>query len=308
MKILALDIGGSKLMAAPVDIHTDRLEIGRIAHRSVEPDCSKEQLLDLIDQAVEELGPIDFQRIGTTIPGLADPQRGIWVYAPFSGICDFPIAKILSEKYDGRPVLIDNDVNACALAEKKFGACKKLNDFLWITVSNGVGGGLVLEGKIYPGHFGGAAEIGHFVVVEGSEAMQCSCGNFGCLEAEAAGPGITKRYHRLLEQNGLKPQKTTAKKIADLARSGDESAFFVMQTTASLLGKAASYAVNLMNLEAIVFGGGVMESFDLFQPELEATFQKHLFRSANSSVRILKTGLGYQAALAGAATLTLDFD
>lgn len=306
MKALALDIGGSKLMVAAVDVDENRLEFGPVAHRPLAPDCNKEQLLEMIDRAVEELGPIEFERIGITIPGLADPESGLWVYACFSGIRDFPVAQIVSRRYGGRSVFIENDVNACALAEKSFGKCRDVDDFLWITVSNGIGGGLILDGKVYSGHFGGAAEIGHFGVVD-SEAFQCACGNFGCLEAEAAGPGIARRYARSLQERGIDdPSKfLSAREIADLAKTGDATALVVIETTGILLGKAASYAVNLMNLEAVIFGGGVMESFDLIYPFMEQSFRSRLFRNANPSVRLEKTGLGYNAALAGAAALTL---
>lgn len=305
MKTLALDIGGSKLLAAVVDVHDDKFEIGRIESRMLAPDCTKEKLIGIIDDAVRNLGPASFENIGATIPGLADPKNGIWVYACFSGIRDFPIASILSERFGNKPVSIDNDVNACALAEKKFGACRNIDDFLWMTVSNGIGGGLVLDGAPYPGHFGAAAEIGHFSVVE-SNVFQCGCGNFGCLEAEAAGPGIARRYERLIRESGKQEpvgSKLSAKEIADLARQGDFVACSVMETTGDLIGKAASYAVNLLNLEAVVFGGGVMESFELFYPAMEKSFYRRLFHSANPSVKLLKTELGYHAGLAGAASL-----
>lgn len=317
MNILALDIGGSKLIAALLFADDSRFEIYSAAYRNLAVDCRREQLLALIDDAVAELGNISFERIGVTIPGLADSRNGIWVYACFSGIRDFPIAQILSERYGGKPVAIENDVNACALAEKRFGKCRELNDFLWITVSNGIGGGLVLGGEVYLGHFGAAAEIGHFGVVDSIDGcqppIQCGCGHFGCLEAEAAGPGIAKRYAwQLQEQQKLNPSMPTpilppytAQKVAESARNGDAIAVSVMETTGTLLGKAASYAVNLLNLEAVIFGGGVMQSFDLLLPSLEKSFRSRLFESANPSVKIEQTGLGYHAGLAGAAALTL---
>lgn len=318
MNILALDIGGSKFMVAQAIVIGTKIEFSHVVHRKLNTNCDQKTLVSLLEQAVEELGEFDYDRVGITIPGLADPKTGIWVYACFSGIRDFPIVDILSPKFRDRPIAIENDVNACALAEKKFGRCRSMNDFLWITVSNGVGGGLVLDGKIYPGHFGGAAEIGHFGIVDAVSGCQppirCGCGNFGCVEAEAAGPGIVKRYAWQLEKlqsespefkSPIKPPDT-AKKIAELARYGDKAALSVFDTTGEILGKAASYAVNLMNLEAVIFGGGVSESFDLLLPSLEKSFRQRLFRNANPSVRLEKTELGYNAALAGAAAIALE--
>jgi len=320
VKVLALDIGGSKLIAALVEVSDNAFDIGRTAVRILRSDCSREQLLALIDESVDELdsselGSRGFERIGATIPGLADRATGNWVYACFSGIRDFPIASALSDRY-GKPVAIDNDVNACAWAEKVYGKCRQIDNYLWVTVSNGIGGGLVLDGKLFMGHGGGAGEIGHFGIAD-QDAFLCGCGNGGCLEAEAAGPGIARRYVLRNSQcvksqcNGdtaQDGQNFTARDVADLARAGDKLALSVMETTGEMLGKAVSYAANLLNLETIVFGGGVMESFDLLYPFMERAFRSRLFRSANPSVRLVKTGLGYHAALAGAAMLAVQND
>lgn len=298
MKILALDIGGSKLMSALVSISQDRVEIERTARRSLAEHGTTGELLDLIDDTVKELDCSDFDRIGAAIPGLTDPESGTWIYAPFSGIRDFPIGRILSSRYGGVPVAVDNDVNACALAEKMYGKCRDVDHFLWMTVSNGIGGGLILDGIPYRGHFGNAAEIGHFGI---ADAFPCGCGNVGCLEAEAAGPGIVRRYRKLKGDD----VPVSARDVVEKARAGDMIAREVVETTGSLIGKALSYVVNLLNLQMIVLGGGVMESFEEFYPSMQKTFQAHLFRGANPSVRIEKSALGYNAALVGAASLTL---
>jgi len=305
MDILALDIGGSKLMAAPASISRDRIDIGCVSHRSLGERYNTEHLMSLIDDSISELGSFRFERIGVTIPGLADPKTGMWLYASYSGIRDFPIADVLSSRYGNRPVSIDNDVNACALAEKMYGICRDVDNYLWMTVSNGIGGGLVLNGTPYQGYFGNAAEVGHFCVVE-QDAFQCGCGNFGCLEAEAAGPGIVRRYRRLLKLHGQEDDSATARDVAENAKAGDRIAQEVVDTTGTLIGKALSYVTNLLNLQMIVLGGGVMQSFDQFFPSMERSFRANLFRDANPSVRIEKSALGYNAALIGAASLTLQ--
>ena len=316
MKILAIDIGGSQFRTAVATVSDFTVSDSTVffapaAGRSLASDCTTEQLFTMLEESIALSAPTgDYERIGITIPGLADPIAGVWVYACFSGIRDVPIAKILSEKY-GKPVFIDNDVNACALAERQFGICKEIQDFLWITVSNGIGGGLILGGKVYSGHFGNAGEIGHFNVGENDAhsggTFRCGCGNTGCLEAEAAGPGIARRYAALLKRES---PVATAREIADRARGGDETAKKVFEITGRLIGKAASYAVNLLNLEKVVIGGGVSNSFDLLFPSMEATFREKVFRDANPKIRsgqtlFEKTGLGLDAGLAGAVALAL---
>ena len=304
MHILAIDIGGSQFRTAVATVSDAGLQFASAPQRALAPDCTTEKLFAMLDESIAESAPDgNYERIGITIPGLADPVGGIWVYACFSGIRDVPIASILSEKY-GKPVFIDNDVNACALAEQRFGICKETKDFLWITVSNGIGGGLVLGGKVYAGHFGNAGEVGHFCVVE-ENGFRCGCGNDGCLEAEAAGPGIARRYAALL--NNESPN-LSAKQIAELARGGDETAKSVFDTTGRLIGKAASYVVNLLNLEKVVIGGGVSNSFDLLLPSMEASFREKLFRDANPRAVFEKTALGTNAGLAGAVAVALSSD
>ena len=303
MKILAIDIGGSQFRTAIATVSNTEVQLTPASQRLLSPDCTADKLFALLDESIAESASVSgYEQIGVTIPGLADSINGLWVYACFSGIRNVPIAKILSEKYGRKPVFIENDVNACALAERKFGVCKETNDFLWITVSNGIGGGLILDGKIYGGYFGNAGEIGHFNVVE--DGFCCGCGNYGCLEAEAAGPSIARRYAALLKKN-LKNESPSlsAKDIAELARSGDETAMSVFETTGRLIGTAASYAVNLLNLQKVVIGGGVSNSFDLFFPSMESAFRKKIFRDANPQIIIEKTALGLEAGLAGAAAL-----
>ncbi len=310
-KFLALDIGGSKIMSAVATVSEidgrKTCTLDRIVKKNLPPDTDADLLFREIRSILPEPGEIAAcEAVGVNVPGLTDPEKGMWIYAPFSGIRDVPITRLLSEMIGGKPVAIDNDVNACALAEKLFGICAEVDDFLWITVSNGIGGGLVLRGDVYRGSSGNAGEIGHFVVVDGG--AECGCGNRGCLEAEAAGPGIARRFRDLVEKRyGIESEESRrfgafkAVEIAELARSGDRVAEETFRTTAQLIGRAASYAVNLLNLPRIVLGGGVSGAFDLLHPEMTQTLARLTFHAANPSVRIEKTALGYEAALVGAA-------
>ena len=309
--VLAIDIGGSKLMTAACQTvqntqfqYTEFHALSK-SHCVLPPTTNADDLLGLIDACVSDtldaagLSICEMCAIGVNIPGLAEPQTGTWVYACFSGIRNFPIAGILAEKYQ-KPVFIENDVNACALAEKYFGACREVDDFLWVTVSNGVGGGLVLSGDVFSGSSGNAGEIGHFCVEENEAlANPCGCGNLGCLEAQAAGPGIAKRYKKRTGNDA------GAEQIAALARQGNTDALAVYEKTGYYLGKAIAAAVNLVNPGKVVLGGGVSQSFDLFYPELHKTLQRQMFRDANQKLVIEQTQLGTDAALAGAAAIAL---
>ena len=311
LPLLAIDIGGSKMVAAIYIIDSETqsgdilLELLHKSHRPLVPSTTTDDLMKWIDLVVDEvfdaanLEKSAIEAIGVTIPGLAEPVSGIWVYACFSGIRNFPIARIIAEKY-GKPVFIENDVNACALAEKYFGGCRETENFLWVTVSNGVGGGLVLRGDVFSGSFGNAGEIGHFCVEEDErEAIRCGCGNLGCLEAQAAGPGIAKRYKKMTGKDA------TAETIAGYAKQGDADALTIYAKTGNYLGKALAASINLINPGKVILGGGVSQSFELFAPAIRETVQRQIFRDANQNVIIEPTQLGTDAAIAGAVALAM---
>lgn len=348
-KILSLDIGGSKILSAVAVTSANggrcKAELFGVSKRPLNRDSGKigvwHAILSSIGETLAKTGFSwdEIDSIGATIPGVADPKRGYWIYAPFSGISDFPLASDLRAQY-GKPVFADNDVNACAWGEKMFGVCQGVDNFLWITISNGIGGGLVLNGRVYPGKFSGAAEIGHLNVVE--NGAPCGCGNRGCLEAMAAGPAIARRYRerveciargdcglaateleawsgylrkkygnvivesRLFDKEAEAASLATAEAIAKEARNGNPVAMTIFQETGMYVGRAASWAANVINPEKIVVGGGVAGAFDLLYPSLWKHFQDCLFKATNKTLTIEKTGLGYEAGLVGAASLAFE--
>ncbi|MCL2775651.1 MAG: ROK family protein [Oscillospiraceae bacterium] len=298
-KVLAADIGGSKLMMGCVDINGKILDKTKI---NLEGSITRQKLMDAAFECSKQLDLKEVCAVGVNIPGLADVKKGLWVHAPYSGISDFPVADEFSKMF-GLPVVIENDVNACALAEKRFGLCKNINDYIWVTISNGIGGSVVLNRQLHSGYAGNAGEIGHFIVEENG-GFVCGCGNTGCLEAQAAGPAIAKLYG--LYAGKQIPSDMRSKQVGDLARAGDSRALAAFEKAGYYIGKALSYAVNFVNPEAVVLGGGVVMDEDLLMPPLERNFRRFLFEKANKDVKIMKTALGYDAALLGAATLALN--
>lgn len=299
--VLAIDIGGSKVMAGIVD-SSGRIKIceREILGGDYELDEVIECILNITTRLKKREEYSDVARVGVTVPGLADPKQGLWVYSPFSGIRGAPIQSILSSALQ-LPVAIENDVNACAYAERRHGVCRDVENFLWVTVSNGVGGGLVLGGEIYRGAFLNSGEIGHVNVVEGGRL--CGCGNRGCLEAYASGASIAKRYSELNHSREKEIPGIDAKVVGERARNGDEVALRVYEETGYYLGKAISYAVNLINPEKVILGGGVSADLDLFLPRLEETLRDFVFGEANSGLRVEQTAFLHNAGLIGAAAI-----
>lgn len=291
--ILAIDIGGSKLLLGAV---TPNGQVVRTHHIDLPPNHNAEFLLAEIRKGIASLGSFPYTACGAAIPGLCDRARKMWRYAPFTGIENLPMKKLLSQM-TGLPVSIDNDVNCSALAERMFGLCKDKRDFLWITISNGVGGGLFLGGKLWRGPFGVAGEVGHMKT--GADTV-CVCGGRGCLESVASGASIAAIYRR---KTGL---SLSARQIAARAQDGEQAAQSVFCEAGEALGLIISHAVHLLGIDTVVVGGGVSASFELFAPSAQRVLEEAVFHAAIPKVHLLRSPLGDSASLLGCAALALS--
>ncbi|MGE5673230.1 MAG: ROK family protein [Mycobacterium leprae] len=295
----SVDFGGTKLMVGLVNQRGEVLARDTVpTPRDGGPAVVAETAAGLLRGLAQRQGVALDQLVGVgaTVPGLADSRAGILRYAPAHGWRDVPFAQMLVDRLQ-LPVRIANDVNACALAEQRFGAGRGVANLLWLTISTGIGGGLVLNGQMYEGSGGVAGEVGHLVVEEGGP--QCGCGHHGCLEAVAAGPAIARRARDL----GLSVDD--AREVAVAARNGDPVAVQVMIDTATYLGRAIAFCWNLLDPDMVVLGGGVAQSLELMLPVILTVMQERTILLPERPPRIAKTELGYEAALIGAAALVL---
>ena len=292
--IFCVDIGGSKLICGALSNGGEILDTFRAEYPK---NYTIDTIIDLIREGYQKLKNYDFYACGVAVPGLCDYKSGKWLYSPFSGLGDIPIVEIISNMTN-LPTYADNDVNISAAAEKYFGVCRDITDFLWITVSNGIGGGLYLDDRLYRGQGLSAGEIGHFIVKE--NGRKCGCGNTGCLEAHASGASIAAIYR---EKTG---KDISAKEIADLAGGGQETALEVWRLAGHYIGKAAAAAINLLNVDTVVLGGGAAEAFNLLEPAATDSLERYVFKKANPNVKILHSKPGKYAALMGCAALVLE--
>lgn len=308
MLVGALDIGGTKTMVGIAD------EAGRIvAQRRFPTETGNlaahlRRCAEALSACATEAGPV--RRLGVTMPGMVDFQRGVLLNAAFAGWRDADVRAMLEKETGIGYIRVDNDVNACALAEMRLGHGRRLTDFIWMTVSTGVGGAVVADGRLVRGAWQCAGELGH-IKVEYERPEPCPCGGVGCLEAHGSGSAIARMtraaaaadaaFAARLAQAG---QPADAVGCAALARQGDDTALAVYRRAARYLGRGIAAAVNVLNPQAAILGGGVTGSFDLLLPELTETVNRDVIENLRG-VEILKTALGYEAALLGAATLAL---
>jgi glucokinase len=299
---LAVDMGGSKFMTGLVSASGEVLCLEQRQWSELSPEGVVRDVKTAVHTLLAAYPQYRPTVMGVTIPGLADPERGLWVEASFSGIRNLPFKQIMEDEF-GLPVSLDNDGRACAEAEWRFGCCRGVDDFIWITVSNGIGGCVFANGSPYFGGGGNAGEIGHIVVEEGLNARPCKCGLSGCAEMHASGPGLARNYISLGGELLINDEAPNAKNISVLAKGGDKTALAVYELEGLYLGRVIGAVVNLLNPRKVVLGGGVSLGFDLFWPALERTLKTRVYRNANRDLTVEPTALGYNAALLGAAAL-----
>lgn len=290
----AIDVGGTKIALGLVDFQ------GKVVARSEAPSVTLAKYEVALAYLPTELGRMaqeigaKLDGIGIGLTGRVDPRSGCLTeneFLPDWGRQD--LAGDLTQAL-GVSVAIENDADAAALGEARWGAGRGHRVFLYITVSTGIGGGLVIAGHLYRGAGGWHPEIGHPVI--SAESTTCYCGASGCWEQMACGPAMAARYHA---RGG--PQVTAAE-ICERSRQGEPLAQQTIAINGYWLGVGLSNLINLFAPDCIALGGGMMRSWDLFEPHARAVIEKHCgFLVPHSMVAILPAQLGGDAPLAGAA-------
>ena len=230
--------------------------------------------------------------IGVGSPGPLDAEKGVIIHAPLMGWHNFPIVERL-EKDFGIKVLLDNDGNLGALAEVRMGVAKGLKNIIYMTVSTGCGGGIVVNGEVYRGSTCGAGEVGHMSIMP--EGLQCPCGSVGCFELYASGTAINRRLQEDLQQGvnskvfalaEYQAENLNGKILAEAAELGDAYALAVYRKEGYYLGIGIANQFNFLNPDTIVLGGGVTKAKRFFHASLMETLKERCIQPVGeSSVR-----------------------
>lgn len=289
---LAIDVGGSKILVGIVDETGVVLDFCRQDYPlPYSLDVAYNDIVRMATPLLKKYKPLV---CGVSLPGPVNSRTGVCPLAPFLGIRDWHASKELSDLL-GLPVFAENDANACAVAEKTFGKAVNVNDFLWLTISNGVGGALYLNGKLYSGANFCAGELGHVRVQE--DGSRCSCGKTGCLESVASGGAISAFYKA---KTGV---EKSAQEIGNLAQKGDKIAKSAYKRLAKGLGRAIAMTATLLDVNVCYLGGGVAQSLEVFKDDLIEEINDKLFVPIDKTVKIEYSGLGYYASLCGAGAV-----
>lgn len=292
------DLGGTQLKYGLIDSTG-----GLLLDGSVESPKSADNLFTLLGSIFHQLKkhhPARIEAAGFGFPGIFDVRKRRIVQSPnFPTLDGWDLVPSLSPSID-IPFFLNNDANLAAYAEFLFGAGKGAKSLVLLTIGTGIGTGIILEGKIWQGACGFAGELGHVSV--NPEGDLCRCGSRGCLETEVSAPKIARLYR----SHGGKAGDLAAEDIFLLAGKGDKAALRAVARAGYFLGIGLSGAINFLNPEKILLGGGVMNSGDLLiLPALEEA-RKRSFRAAFDCCRIEKTKLGNKAGFIGAALWARD--
>ena len=311
MTVLAIDIGGTKLAAGIVNTAGSILVRREVPTLAAE---GPERVLDRLTRLAQDVlaaprvSDEAIQRIGIGCAGPVDRQAGLILNPPnLPGWVCVPLVERI-EKALGRPAVLENDANAAALGEFRYGAGKGGSSLVYLTVSTGIGSGIILNGKIWHGVKDGAGEVGHMTLLP--DGPICGCGNRGCLEALASGPSIARRAREALATGQpsrlLDAGEFTAADVVRLAQEGDAIAAEVWDETVRYLGLGVAAIVTILAPERVVIGGGVTQAGDfLFEP-LRREVRRRVKLVAVESVPILPAALGPDVGILGAAAIAIE--
>jgi glucokinase len=309
MEAVGVDVGGTKVAAMRVRADGEILARTRVQTPSMEPEAAVEALIG----AAREVMADGVRAVGVGAAGMVDFAAGVLRYAPNIAWREVAIRDRLAGEL-GVPCLLDNDANAAAWAEYRFGAGREAREMLLVTVGTGIGGGIVTGGRLLRGAHGFAAEIGHIIVEPGGPV--CGCGNLGCWEQVASGRAIQRMGRQaaadhpdsvLASLAKGNPSAVTGPMVTEAAKRGDDLARRVVAQVGRRLGEGIAGLVNVLDPEIVVVGGGAVKAGDLLlEPAREAYAEAVQAPEHRPPVPLVPAALGNDAGAVGAAALALE--
>lgn len=307
---IGIDLGGTKIAAALAD---SKQRIVKKVYEKTIQDKEPKKLINQLSSIIKNLENITAKKIkavGLAIPGQIDSQGKIFNIPNIPALKDIFILKELQKSTKQRFV-IENDANAAALAELKFGSGKNLSNFIYLTVSTGIGGGIIINKKLYRGAHGSAGEIGHMILIPNSQLL-CGCGNKGCWETLGSGTAlINMAKAKILNKektliNDLVQGKLSAisgEIISEAAAKNDPVAKELLGVNAYYNAVGITNLVNIFDPEAIIIGGGLSNNGKLFFEPLNYCLQMFTLLNSKNKIKLLKAGCKKDSGVLGALAL-----
>ncbi|HZI27253.1 MAG TPA: ROK family protein [Gemmatimonadaceae bacterium] len=298
--LVGVDLGGTNIVAGA--LAEDGSDVLALRSEPTRPDQGADAVVDrivrmidtVIAETIAQTGAKreDMIGVGVGAPGPLDRERGIVVTTPNLGWTNFPLRDVISER-SRLPVRIDNDANCATLGEWWLGAARGAENVIGMTIGTGIGGGVIIGGRLYHGASDVAGEIGHATI--DITGRRCKCGNYGCLEAYASGPSIADRAREaissddclMLKMAGGDASRITAATVYEAAKRGDDVALDVVRETSRFLGAGVANLLNIFNPDVVVICGGVTQAGDTLFAPLRREVRKRAFKPAVDACRIV---------------------
>jgi glucokinase len=311
---IGIDIGGTKVAGGLVDVDGNITHRARrdTPHRSKSPSVVEDTIVEVVAELMQIVGAGSVAAVGIGAAGFVAADRATVVFAPHLSWRHEPLREALQKRV-AVPIFVDNDANAAAWAEWKFGAAQGESHLMMITLGTGIGGGILIDGQVQRGRFGIAGEFGHMQVVPGGH--RCECGNRGCWEQYASGNALVREARSLFSANsplasdlfdrveGI-PANLTGPLITAAARDGDPTACELLAEIGNWLGVGIANLAAAFDPGTFVIGGGLSAAGDLLLSSARETFKRQLTgRGYRPEARIVVAALGNDAGLIGAADL-----
>jgi len=314
--IISIDMGGTKVLGCVVN---SKEGIIAKVKKPTDPKASRKkyvhQLAEVVYDLIEEthINKKKIKAVCLGVPGLVNPNSGVIGLAPNLDLKNFNIKKMLEAEIPF-PVLIENDVNLGALGIKTFGVGKQAKNMLAVFVGTGIGGGLIIDSKMYRGSNYVAGEIGHMLVEK--NGPKCGCGRKGCLEAIASRTAIVNKIIKDIKSGKRSKlsklvksgERIRSKSLSNAVKSGDKVVRKKIKEGCDVIGAVLASISNLLNLDMIVLGGGMIEALDFYMlPLIKKSFSEHVLNDTAKGLKIVASKLGDDAAIFGGIALAEEF-
>lgn len=305
--VIGVDLGGTKIYTALVDLEGNIIKektVETLAHEGEQAVMGR--IIDTINYVIDGTDKDLIRAIGIGSPGPLDVKNGVIIETANLPFKNFEIVKTIKEEYE-LPTYLDNDANVATLGEFMFGEGKGTENMVFITASTGIGGGAVLNGKLFRGATGNALEVGHMTV--STEGPRCGCGNLGCAEALGSGTAIGRRAKEAVSTNVKTSLKNydnvTSKEVFKEAANGDRVAKNILNTSLTYLGIAVANTITNFDPEKVVVGGGVVNGGDIVIDTIRNVVEERCMAAFVENCKIEKAVLGGKAGVLGAAALAI---
>ena len=310
-RVIGIDAGGTKLLGGVVD---EELVVHHRVRRQWRG-ADRQETLDIIVDAVEEVraAASDIDAVGFGLPALVEDETGVSTWSNHLPIDGVPFRDLLSERL-GVPVAVDNDANVAALAEHRHGAARDADHAVMLALGTGIGGGLVLDGRLYRGARGFAGELGHMVVDHDGEDCPGDCPGRGCLEVLASGTAIgrageaiaAERPDSALGRRAAEGGEITGGLVTEMAHGGDEESREALARVGARLGAGLTGLANAFDPEVVVIGGGAVAAGELLLAPARAVVAERALPPIGERVRIVPAHFGDESGMLGAALIALE--